>query len=111
MALSLRKITSGIAHLSKEALRRKVWISAGAYVAISIGVIEISQAVASALLFPAWTSRLVTFLLILGFPLVVVLAWIFDIGDGGLRRTARRCGNGAARVVPGGTCSPSYPAG
>jgi CheY-like chemotaxis protein len=88
MALSLRKMTSGIAHLSKEAVRRKVWISAGAYVAISIGVIEISQAVASALLFPAWTSRLVTFLLILGFPLVVVLAWIFDIGDGGLHRTA-----------------------
>lgn len=88
MALAPRSILSGIADLSKEAVRRKVWISAGAYVAISIGVIEISQAVAAALLFPAWTTRLVTFLLILGFPLVVVLAWIFDIGDGGLHRTA-----------------------
>lgn len=88
MAPTPRRILSGIAGLSKEAVRRKVWISAGAYVAISIGVIEISQAVAAALLFPAWTTRLVTFLLILGFPLVVVLAWIFDIGDGGLHRTA-----------------------
>lgn len=82
-----RKLLTGIADLSREAVRRKVWISAGAYVAIAIGVIEISQAVASALLFPDWTTRLVTFLLILGFPLVVVLAWIFDIGEGGLHRT------------------------
>jgi CheY-like chemotaxis protein len=87
MGFAPRSVLARIGSLSKEAARRKVWISAGAYLALSIGVIEISQAVASALLFPDWTSRLVTFLLILGFPLVVVLAWVFDIGEGGLRRT------------------------
>lgn len=50
-------------------------------------MIEISGAVAEALLFPDWTGRLVTFLLLLGFPVVVVMAWIFDIDKGGLRRT------------------------
>ena len=87
MAVTPRGLLTGISEFSKEAVRRKVWITAGAYIAISIGVIEISKAVAEALLFPSWTARLVTFLLILGFPLVVVLAWIFDIGGGGLEKT------------------------
>ncbi len=54
---------------------------------MTVGLIEISGAVADALLFPDWTGRLVTFLLLLGFPIVVVMAWIFDIDKGGLRRT------------------------
>ena len=90
MAVAPRGILTRITAVSKEAARRKVWISAGAYLAISIGVIEISGAVEDALLFPDWTSRLVTFLLILGFPLVVVLAWVFDIGEGGFKRTPNR---------------------
>jgi CheY-like chemotaxis protein len=85
--------------VSQEAARRKVWISAGAYLAISIGVIEIAGAVEDALLFPDWTNRLVTLLLILGFPLVVVLAWVFDIGEGGLKRTEDR-GDPAAEPGP-----------
>lgn len=59
-----------------------MWTTAAAYVALSIALIEVVDAVSEALLFPDWTQRLVTFLLILGFPLAVVLAWIFDIGPG-----------------------------
>lgn len=65
-----------------EARRRKVWTTAVAYVALSIALTEVVDAVSAALLFPDWTERLVTFLLILGFPLALVLAWIFDIGPG-----------------------------
>lgn len=101
MAVTPRTLVAGISAFSKEAVRRKVWITAGAYVAISIGVIEISKAVAEALLFPDWTARLVTFLLILGFPLVVVLAWIFDIGDRGLEKTPS-----AAELAPRGNETP-----
>lgn len=87
MTASPRRMLERIEALAKEAMRRRVWISAGAYVAISIGAIEISQAVTEALLFPSWTPRLVTFLLILGLPIVVVLAWLFDVGEGGVTRT------------------------
>ncbi|TFG65437.1 MAG: hypothetical protein E4H28_04190, partial [Gemmatimonadales bacterium] len=95
MAVAPRKILTRIKAVSREAARRNVWISAGAYLAISIGVIEIAGAVEDALLFPDWTSRLVTFLLILGFPLAVVLAWVFDIGEGGVKKTQGQ-GNPAA---------------
>jgi len=87
MAVAPRGILTRITAVSKEAARRKVWISLGAYLAISIGVIEVAGAVEDALLFPDWTSRLVTFLLILGFPLVAVLAWVFDIREGGFKKT------------------------
>ena len=75
-------------HFVREARRRKVWVTAAAYGALTVGLIEISGAVSEALLFPDWTGRLVTFLLLLGFPIVVVMAWIFDIDRGGIRRTS-----------------------
>jgi CheY-like chemotaxis protein/signal transduction histidine kinase len=69
-------------------------VTAVAYAALTVGLIEISGAVSEALLFPDWTSRLVTFLLLLGFPVVVVMAWIFDFEAGGLRRTEALASDG-----------------
>ena len=101
----------------REARRRKVWVTAAAYGALTVGLIEISGAVAEALLFPDWTGRLVTFLLLLGFPIVVVMAWIFDIDLGGIRRTGAVAETGASRSThkperrsrSGFTGSPSIP--
>jgi adenylate cyclase len=84
----------------REARRRKVWVTAAAYGALTVGLIEISGAVSDALLFPDWTGRLVTFLLLLGFPIVVVMAWIFDIDRGGIRRTGAVEERGGAPPVP-----------
>lgn len=72
----------------KEARRRKVHSTAVAYAALSLVLIELVGNVQQALLFPDWTSRLVTFLLMLGLPVVLYLAWVFDIGAKGLTRTA-----------------------
>jgi len=83
----LSGIVARLGAFVREARRRKVWVTAAAYAALTVGLIEISGAVSDALLFPDWTSRLVTFLLLLGFPIVVVMAWIFDLEGGGLRRT------------------------
>ncbi|MDT8436217.1 MAG: response regulator [Gemmatimonadota bacterium] len=85
----------------REARRRKVWITAVAYAALAIGMVELVDAVSEALLFPDWTERLVTFLLLLAFPVVMVLAWIFDIEAGGLRRTAAGADTGAPASRPG----------
>lgn len=71
----------------REAKRRKVYTSAVAYVAISAVLIEVGGAVFDAFLLPDFAIRILTVLLVLGFPVVLVLAWIFDIGRGGLTRT------------------------
>lgn len=77
---------SRILQFLREAKRRKVYTTIVAYAVISIGLIELGGALFDALLLPDWTSRLLTVLLLLGFPIVLVLAWIFDIGADGVRR-------------------------
>lgn len=79
---------------AREARRRRVYVPIGAYLVIGVTIIELSDAVFEALLLPEWSSRLVTVLLILGFPVVVALAWIFDITPQGVRRTEQAQGTG-----------------
>ena len=86
--------------LFREGRRRRVYTSVGAYLALSIGLIELGGAIFHALLFPEWAGRLLTILLILGLPVVAMLAWMFDIGPGGVTRTADTAG-GSAQALAG----------
>lgn len=70
-----------------EAKRRRLFVPIVAYLAVAVTVIEVSGPVFEALLLPDWSARLVTVLLILGFPVVVVLAWVFDLTPAGVRKT------------------------
>jgi adenylate cyclase len=51
-------------------------------------VIEVTSTVSPNLNLPDWTVRLVTILVVLGFLIAFMLAWAFDIGPGGIHRTA-----------------------
>ncbi len=51
-------------------------------------VIEVTSTVSPNLNLPDWTVKLVTILVVLGFILAIMLAWAFDIGPGGVHRTA-----------------------
>jgi adenylate cyclase len=70
-----------------EARRRRLFVPIVAYLAVAVTIIELSGAIFEALLLPDWGARLVTVLLILGFPVVVVLAWVFDLTPQGVRKT------------------------
>jgi DNA-binding response OmpR family regulator len=87
----------------KEARRRRLHTSAAAYIGLSIILIELGGAIFDALLLPHWSSRLLTIFLLLGFPVVLVLAWVFDIGPGGIQRTSA--------VAEGTDTQPAAPAG
>ncbi len=50
-------------------------------------VIEVASTVLPNLGLPDWTVKLVTILVVLGFVLAIMLAWAFDIGPGGVRRS------------------------
>ena len=80
-------VLSWFGKLAGEAKRRRVWTSIAAYIALALVLIQLGDAVFKALLFPEWSVRLLTVMLILGLPVVVVLAWAFDIGPGGVVRT------------------------
>jgi adenylate cyclase len=49
--------------------------------------IQIAATVLPSLNVPAWSVTLVIVLIALGLPLAALLAWAFDVSDGGIRRT------------------------
>src|SRR2546429_6187889 len=71
----------------EEVKRRKVYRVAVAYVIAAGGIIQLASAA-----LPAWelsnlALRLVIFLLLLGFPIALMLAWAYDITAQGVRAT------------------------
>ena len=70
-----------------ELKRRRVGKVAIAYGAVAWGVTEASSVVFPALHVPDWAMTFVVVFLMVGFPISMVLAWIFDVGPEGIHRT------------------------
>ena len=70
-----------------ELKRRRVGKVAVAYGAIAWAVTEASSVVLPALRLPDWIITFVVVFLLVGFPVAMVLAWIFDVGPQGIERT------------------------
>lgn len=70
-----------------ELKRRRVIRVAALYAISGWIIIEVASTVLPNLNLPEWTSRLITILILLGFPITVLMAWAFDIGPGGVHRT------------------------
>ena len=70
-----------------ELKRRRVGKVAIAYGAIAWAVTEASSVVLPALRLPEWTVTFIVVFLLVGFPVAMVLAWIFDVGPQGIERT------------------------
>jgi len=68
---------------------------------LSFAVLQIYEPVMHGLHLPEWTLTLVVVVLGVGFPATFVLAWIFDMGPGGVERTPAAPGGAptAARRV------------
>jgi adenylate cyclase len=75
------------------------------YVLVGWLVIGAAETLLPNLNLPDWSVTLVIALVVLAFPIVVVLAWIFDIGPKGIEITAS-----AARVVEESPEKPEVPA-
>jgi TolB-like protein len=74
--------------LFAELKRRKVFKVAAVYGATSFVLLQIADIVFPALGLPQWTITLVVAIIVIAFPLVLVMTWIFEATPDGLRRTA-----------------------
>ena len=70
-----------------ELKRRNVVKVAVAYAIVGWLLIEVSSTVFPTFEAPAWVLQSITFVIILGFPLALVLSWVFDLTPRGLERT------------------------
>ncbi len=78
---------SPLGNLWSELKRRRVMRVVAIYAVAGWIVIEVASTVLPNLNLPEWTARLITILIVLGFPITIIMAWVFDIGPGGVERT------------------------
>jgi adenylate cyclase len=74
-------------NLFAELQRRNVYRVAAAYGVVSWLLVQIATQVFPFFDIPNWAIRMIVVVLLLGFPVAVVLAWIYDITPEGLQRT------------------------
>ena len=70
-----------------ELKRRKVFSVLAMYAGAAYVIIELVNNIAEPLGLPAWTATVVILLLAVGFPIVAILSWIFDITPSGVVKT------------------------
>jgi TolB-like protein len=71
----------------QELKRRKTGKVLVAYAATAFILLQLADILTPALLLPEWTMRLVTLLLIIGFPIAIIFSWVFDITPEGIKKT------------------------
>jgi TolB-like protein len=70
-----------------EIKRRRVGKVAIAYGAVAWAVTEAASVVLPALYVPEWAMTFLVIFLLVGFPIAMVLAWVFDVSAAGIERT------------------------
>jgi TolB-like protein/Flp pilus assembly protein TadD len=80
---------SGLSSYFEELKRRKVVRVAIAYVVGAWLLLQIADATFEPLNLPQWSTTLVLWLLILGFPVALILAWALEVTPEGIRRTRK----------------------
>jgi TolB-like protein len=73
--------------LWNELRRRNVFKVGAAYLVIAWLLAQVASIVAPALRLPDWTTSFVVFILMLGLPIALVLAWAYELTPEGIRRT------------------------
>src|ERR1700730_5361217 len=73
----------------EELQRRRVYRVAAAYVIAAGIIIQIGSAILPAWELPNWTFRMVVVLLLIGFPIALILAWVFDVTPEGIEATPK----------------------
>jgi len=72
--------------LSAELKRRRVYPVVGAYAVIAFILLQLGEITFGPLGLPNWAMVGLIVVVIVGFPVTVVLAWVFDITPTGIRR-------------------------
>ena len=71
----------------QELKNRKVINTAGLYAVSSFIIMQVAAIIQPVLMLPDWTTRLILILLVLGFPIAMIFAWIYDRTPDGFVKT------------------------
>ena len=76
-----------MSNIFTELKKRKVFNTAAIYLATSFIILQAAGILVPALHIPAWTISFIVMLIILGFPVMLIFSWIYDISDEGIVKT------------------------
>ncbi|MCH7508997.1 MAG: tetratricopeptide repeat protein [Proteobacteria bacterium] len=76
-----------VSQFINELRRRNVFRSAAAYVVIAWLLIQIADILLEAFAAPNWAMRAIVIALAVSFPVVLILAWVYEITTQGVKRT------------------------
>ena len=71
----------------EELKRRNVYRVALAYVVVSWVIIQVASILLPTFEAPPWVMKVLTFILIIGFPIALLLAWAYEMSPQGMIRT------------------------
>jgi len=81
---------SFISAVLTELNRRKVLRTVGGYAVAVFVMLQLMDAAVEPLRLPDWLPTLVVIVLILGFPFIFILAWVFDVTSDGIKKTSTK---------------------
>ena len=85
----------------EELKRRKVFRTTAAYAVVAFIVMQLVEIVFPMFGIPDLAGRMVILFLFVGFPIIIVFSWIYDVTDKGLVRTQQmQIGGGWMILVP-----------
>ncbi len=78
--------TSALSSFLRELQKRKVYRTAVTYAAIVFVILQVADLILPPLTAPGWIYRLIVVASLAGFPIILALAWVFDIRQGRILR-------------------------
>ena len=72
----------------KEFRRRKMFRPLVTYAGVSFVLLQVVSIIFPALYLPGWTQTFVVILMLLGFPITIFFAWVYDITPSGIKKTS-----------------------
>ena len=79
--------SGGIYGFFCELRRRKVYRGAAGYAVVAWLIIQVVATVFPVLGLPTWSLRFIVLMVLAGFPMALMLAWAFDMGPAGVKKT------------------------
>ena len=78
---------ASISQFIKELRRRNVFRTGAAYVVVAWLLVQASDILLETFAAPTWAMRAIVIALAVGFPVVLILAWVYEITTEGVKRT------------------------
>jgi adenylate cyclase len=92
--------SDGSKGIIQDLKRRKVFQVGIAYLVAAFVLMQIADATFEPMNLPEWSASLVLWLLILGFPVALILAWALELTPEGLKRTDSGTAQGGSTADP-----------